>query len=132
MTIAVTLYLLSLTQTGIVVVTKWPGWAILLIGGLGVIIGNVANFAWLCNLLLIASWALLIDKKSGRAVLCSVAALLGAALFLLCQTVVVSEGGGPGYHIDSVGPGYWLWLGSMLVTVLASSVAMAEEARQVG
>lgn len=119
--VAVLLYLASLTQLGFVAQESnvWPGWGILLFGFLGLCSGHMTNLIWLANPLLFCTWAVFIAHSKFIALFFAVLSLIVAASFLFCKTVEVSEAGGSGYEITHIGLGYWLWLASISLTVIA-------------
>jgi hypothetical protein len=78
-----------------------------------------ANATWLANPILFAAWYAAVTGKKTRATLLSFAAFVLGCTFMLGHTVVTNEGGVPaditGYRI-----GYWLWVTSMAIAVIAA------------
>ncbi len=122
--ISIGFFLASLPLTGFAAGGDWPGYGILLLGLLGAFSGEPANLLWLCNPLLFVAWVALFTNQPRLALGFSGAALLGGLLFLACDRVLVSEAGGKGYTIASVGAGYWLWIASMATAAGLAARAM--------
>lgn len=89
-----------------------------MVGWMGVIVGYVE---WLANPLLLWSWIASYFNRpriSGLAALCA----LGLALmFLLRHDLPSSHQSGGTLVILSRGPGYWLWVVSVLIMVTANA-----------
>jgi hypothetical protein len=101
-----------------------PGVSLLLCGCLGLL---VANVAWLANPALILSWILLRKADSPLApLLFAVMALPCALSFLLQKKIMMDEAGHYG-NIIGYGPGYWLWITSILLVIVASVVALRRD-----
>ena len=113
---SVLLFVASLTQDAYYLAGDNSGasaasWLLLLIGWMGLFYGIVA---WVANPLLVISWMLCLRDELRAAFIVSAAALLVALSFLLHSTIVASEA--PTYEaVTGYGPGYWLWLASMLI-----------------
>ncbi len=125
--VSIALFLASLPLTGFVAGGDWPGYGILLLGLLGAFSGEPANLIWFCNPLLFVAWPLLFTGQPRMALGFAGTALVGGLLFLACPRVLVSEAGGAGYEISSVGAGYGLWIASMLAAAGWAARAMASE-----
>ena len=97
---------------------EWPGYGILLFGFLAVPL-SWANAAWLANPLLFLAWIATGLGRKTPAVALSVAALVLAASFMLAGTVVTNEAGLP-FPITGLRLGYWLWLGSTAIALVAA------------
>lgn len=115
--IGISLLLVSLTQKAYCTSTTCSdSIMVFLLGSIGFIFGGAA-LCWLANPLLIASWYFI--KKTKPAMFLSAAAFIIAMLFLTSGSVLDNENGN--YHpIVSYEPGYWLWLGSGLITMLGN------------
>jgi hypothetical protein len=89
-------------------------------GWLGVLIGY---FEWIANPLIFYSWISARRKRILPALLASIAAV-GLILSFLLRKKMDWPGMATDTHPDIQGyaPGYWLWLASALVMVLASGV----------
>jgi len=96
----------------------WPSWSILLIGWLPL---AAANLAWLANPLLLTAWYSIFTQGGKQAKSLSLLSLIAAGSFLLMRTVVNNEGGIP-VPITGYNSGYWLWLTSIGVALLAAFV----------
>lgn len=101
---------------------EWPAWTILLSGWL--MLGSpFANFTWLANPVLFASWWFISARETVVSLILSIIALATAASFLLAGDVITNEAGIvrpiTGYRI-----GYWLWLASMALACLAAFLTM--------
>lgn len=90
------------------------GWAALLSGG--------AGFCWLANPLLIAAWVMLRRNLRSAMFLSMFAAFL-ALSFLLFDTVLDNENG-QNQTIKTYRLGYWLWVGSSVITLAGTFVLM--------
>ena len=82
--------------------------SLLVAGWIGVFYGY---FAWLANPLLMFSWKLDLEGKSGYAALCAICALLFGLSFLLQDQMLVGKT--LTAPITQYGWGYRLWLGSI-------------------
>ena len=95
------------------------GWVALAFGWVGV--SRVEDLAWFANPLLIFGWLL---APSGARFLSGpfcVAALLISGAFLFATKVVgPGEGGFREADLVSIGSGYWLWLASIAMAVVAA------------
>jgi hypothetical protein len=110
--LSIILYALSLMLPGI---GDIPGWLILLVGGLP---HSLANATWFANPVLFASWiATGVHFKKTGAVLALCALVIAASFTGLSGKVVMDATGIP--KAVQVGPGYFLWLMSMLAASLA-------------
>lgn len=78
------------------------------------------DFVWLANPLLIISWILLGMNKKGGMVLALLASLFSLS-FLFYHTVLEDEAGNMG-TIKNLSTGYWLWVGSCVVTYVGALV----------
>ena len=116
--LSVALFVVSLTLDAYYVEGSNPkawsaSYGLLLVGWIGVLTGI---FAWLANPLLALAWALFLLKLDQLSAIASVLAAVTAASFLRETSIMVSEA--PTYaKITGHGPGYWLWLSSMLVMI---------------
>ncbi len=101
---------------------------LLLFGWMGIFGGAVA---WFANPLLLASWILLVCGLSRVALWIAGGALLTGLSFLTIDSLLISEA--PTFaHITRLGAGYWLWLVSMglaMVAGLARATAQASRFR---
>lgn len=105
--------------------TNWPGYGVLLLGW--TMLGQtLANDTWFANLLLFVGWALILLGRRLPAVLPSAGALGLAATFLLAQDVVTNEAGIK-FAITGVRLGYWLWLASMAVALVAAMLCVRQQ-----
>lgn len=143
--LSLVLYALSLTQTAYCSGSCTSGIGALLLGPLGLmaevgdlltyllnaITGNNAKltnpvgatFIWLANpLWLLALIFFVINKKASFVI--STAALLTMLAFLACGNVINSNESGNYSAIINIGRGYWLWVLSAVVIVLASVVGV--------
>jgi hypothetical protein len=116
---SVVLFLVSLTQTGFYLGEEErddsPGWLIILIGWLAVFTHD--SVAWLANPLLLLTWfaALIVGSRRAAIVLAAASTLL-ALSFLFCESMSL----GPRPKVITLGPGYWIWLASIAVALVAS------------
>ncbi|MBH8559087.1 hypothetical protein [Hymenobacter negativus] len=89
--------------------------SLLLVGGLGIFMGELASILWVANLTLLATWVLVFISPRFTPI-SSMATLLLMLLFLVFDKVLVNEAGGKS-TIVSHGTGYWLWVLSAAVMV---------------
>ncbi len=120
------LYGLCLTQSGFDLDSgdpQWsPGYVLLALGWLAALTGI---FAWFANPLLLAALICGVFRAWRATTVLAVVALLVALSFLRVDQIVVSEA--PTYaKVARLGPGYWLWLASMIVCAGAGLAGMAE------
>jgi len=109
------IYIISLTQVAFCTGHCIYSYSTVLVGWMGLIIGG-ANFAWLVNPLLAFLWFYPI--KNNRILFSiNVLALILALLPLFIREIAVDEAGTPRY-INSFGPGYWLWILSIVVLLV--------------
>lgn len=92
---------------------SWPGWHVLLMGWMGMLIGQ---FAWLANLLL-ALWLPLVLTRQRWAAFAT--ALLALVVALHCFTffnaeIPMDEAGVRKATMLGYGPALWLWLGALV------------------
>jgi hypothetical protein len=94
------------------------GFGLLVCGWLGLFDGIVA---WLANPLLLAAWILLLLRwpRGIWPLVFAVAALALALSFLRVDDLMVDEAGGRAM-VTGYGPGYWVWMSSMLVACVAA------------
>lgn len=119
--VSIALYVASLSQETFCAsgnCSGWPGYGILLFGILG-IGGSLANVTWIANPILFLSWLFIWQRDRRLSLAFSGAALIVAAAFMLMPNVVNNEGG-VAVPITGLRLGYWLWLASMVVAVLAA------------
>lgn len=107
---------------------KWaPSLALFLMGWMGMLVGM---FWWLANPALIASW-FMFSYRSTRpfALVPALLALLISLSFMLCGQF--PEGtSGKFIRITGYGPGYWLWIASIAVMVVATFLFNVFASRQ--
>ena len=104
----------------------WPGFAVLIVGPLGVL---VMQFAWFANLVLVPAIIFLVFKRPPRALGIVFAVLLVALAIDALRWDRIH--GDNGYAmIQSYGAGYYLWLGVMLTTAAALLVTALTPSRE--
>ncbi len=116
--LSVILFAASLTQDAFCVsgiCSDWPGWSILLFGALG-------HTSWFANPLLLASWIAALFARRIPALLLSLAAL-GLGGSFMFETSVITNEAGMANPVTGLREGYWLWLASMGVAVVAAAFA---------
>ena len=96
------------------------GYEVLLLGWQGIFVGN---FAWIANVLLLASALLLLTSHARAASICAGIALVVAlqTLMLLGARVIADEGGVTHMAMSRLYVGFYLWIASIAV-VLAGSL----------
>ena len=117
--------MLPVVVTGPLPDEVWPGYAVLLLGPLAVM---VMQFAWFANLLLVPALILIARERPPLGPSIAVAVVL-ALLALNALTWDRVYGDNTDAMIQSHGSGYYLWLGTMLAAA-AALVARAVAARK--
>ncbi len=124
-TISVLLYVVSLTQEGFCTVShcgsNWNGLALVALGAIGGIL-SIAGMVWYANPLLWAAWWFL-KKDTKKAFYFSIAATALSLSFLLFTEIADQKPGKLSY-ITQYQTGYWLWVASMVFTLLGSGVLL--------
>jgi hypothetical protein len=82
---------------------------------------SLGNLIWLGNPLLFSAWVVIWRGEKAISVWLGALSVGVIAAFMLVRTVVTNEGGVP-LPIRGVMLGYWLWLGSAVVALLAALV----------
>lgn len=116
--LSVILFAASLTQDAFCVsgiCSDWPGWSILLFGALG-------HTSWFANPLLGFSWIATLLARRIPALILPLAALALAGSFLFETSVITNEAGMVN-PVTGLREGYWLWLASMAMAVIAAAFA---------
>ena len=134
LTISVALFVFSMTQYAYCTLADKKGdcteaLSLLLVGGLGIFMGEMASISWLANLTLSATWVLIFTAPK-FALITSVATLLLILMFLTFDNVLINEAGGKSV-IVSYGAGYWLWVLSSAFTVVGSILILVFNCRVV-
>jgi hypothetical protein len=119
--LSVALYVASLV-TPVQRVSDSFGIMYLLVGWAGMFMPQFpAHWAWLANVSLFATWRVVAVGAYVPARILSLVSLALAVLYRFCSEAVTNEGGVP-TPISSYGPGYYLWLGSMVAATFAAFV----------
>lgn len=116
--LSVILFAASLTQDAFCVsgiCSDWPGWSILLFGVLG-------HSSWFANPLLLASWIAALFSRRLPALILALAAIGLAGSFMFETTVITNEAG-MANPVTGLREGYWLWLASIGMAVIAAFFA---------
>lgn len=116
--LSVILFAASLTQDAFCVsgiCSDWPGWSILLFGVLG-------HTSWFANPLLGASWIATLFARRIPALILALAASLLAGSFMF-ETSVITNEAGMANPVTGLREGYFLWLASMVMAVIAAFFA---------
>lgn len=95
-----------------------PSVILLLFGFLGVG-SSLANSTWLANPLLFLSWYAIEKKWKICAIISAMTALAFAVSFSFATTLMFGSSPVPA-QITGLGAGYWLWVASMAMALLAS------------
>jgi len=98
---------------------NWPGWGVLIMGWMELILHAEAGVSWLANPIVFVAWASIFFRWRISALVFSVTALLLAIWFLGVDEVIVDEGGA-WRTVTGYAAGYWLWLVSILLAVTAA------------
>jgi hypothetical protein len=121
--VSISLYLTSLTQecycTTNACGDNWSGASIMVLGAIGGIM-SIAGLTWYANPLLWLAWSLT-NKNPKKAFFFSLGAAVLAASFLLARKISDTQAG-KSYDIIAYRPGYWLWLASMIATVVGTFI----------
>ena len=121
--IGVLFYIISLTQEGFCTVTNcgcnWNGLTLMALGAIGGIL-SIAGMVWYANPLLWAAWWFL-KKDVKKAFYFSIAASVLSLSFLLCTEIADQKPGKVSY-ITEYRSGYWLWVASIICTLIGSGV----------
>lgn len=125
---SIILFVASLTQDGYYIAADnpraWaPSFGLLLIGWIGVLQGIPA---WLANPMLAAAWASIYFRSKGLVKLglvCGVASLCFSLSFLKVDEIIANEAGGTS-RITGYGPGYWLWIASIVTAIIGCIAGM--------
>ena len=110
--LSIVLYAVSLLLPGIADI---PGWFILLVGGVP---HSLANLTWFANPVLFASWVATGVRFKKTGLVLALCALVIAASFIGFSGKVVIDATGVPKPVQ-LGPGYFLWLISMLAACFA-------------
>jgi len=126
--VSIAMYAVCLTQVGYCTGRSdcTPGYAVLLMGWLGVFGGA---FQWVANPVLGVAWVLGLFRQHRMSLFLVIAAALVALSFMLVPSVMKDEAGNMA-DVTSLGSGYWLWIGSMLVLGIADIVALQSKSQQ--
>jgi hypothetical protein len=104
----------------------YPGWGAFLLGPIGLFGGH---YSWLANPAIWMSWRVLSRSHFSGAALWSAGALLVALSFLLHDTIPVGSSGNFRY---SALYGYYVWLASIILTVVSASIAFVPPTQKEG
>jgi hypothetical protein len=122
-TISILLYVISLTQEGFCTVSRcgdnWNGFTMVALGAIGGIL-SMAGMVWYANPLLWAAWWFL-KKDAKKAFYASTAAAVFSLSFLLFDEIADQQPGKLSYITDYK-VGYWLWVASIIWTLIGSFV----------
>lgn len=91
----------------------WSGYVLLFMGPLGLL---TLNFSWLGNVFLLAGWINIFRGRRNKALVYSAMALVAAGSFSFYDAVPVGSSGSFPFKLL---PGYYVWLASMTVALLA-------------
>ncbi|RZK10694.1 MAG: hypothetical protein EOO46_09725 [Flavobacterium sp.] len=112
---AFTVYRPSMTKS-----ITFPGWYTFLVGSSSLILDFAQSFVWLANIVyIIALWSM---NKNEKLVFWLSVLLIIQALFFISFETIKWTGSGRLDYLESLGFGYWLWLGSFLLLLSASII----------
>ncbi len=80
------------------------------------------SYAWFANPIGFVAWWMIARRRNTIAIIAGIAAVLLAASFLFERHILIDEAGNTG-AILSIGPAYWLWLASIIGTMIAGWLA---------
>lgn len=113
---------------------SWNGFEILLLYGWMAILAAI-SLAWLANPLYFVGGVFVLNSQkggsslsSGLGILVSAAAVLagGTSIWVKGAAVPKNEGGGTQGLVDYVGPGFYVWMASLLLMFLAAVLTYAQ------
>lgn len=121
--IGILFYTISLTQEGFCTVSRcgdnWNGLTMVALGAIGGIL-SMAGMVWYANPLLWAAWWFL-KKDAKKAFYFSIAAAVLSLAFLFSDEIADQKPGKLSY-ITEYKAGYWLWVASIVCTLVGSLV----------
>ena len=91
---------------------------LLLLGSIGLVFGYVE---WLANPLLLWSWIASYFNRPRASGLAAICAFGFELMFLRRHYISWDPGSGRTVFISSLGPGYWLWLVSTCIMIIANA-----------
>lgn len=91
------------------------GGTLLALGWLGILLGHIG---WLANPLYVVAIIFTLDRNGRVAAALATCAIVTALTFAVTNSIKVSGGGT--LHILHLAPGYWLWIASMVLCLLAA------------
>lgn len=122
------LYIFALQQDCFLIDPKrphaMPTFAIVVLGFFAVFGGEIS---WLANGCLVGAWMMMRWQHDGYGGIGFASASLLLALSFLFRvggSIMTPDGGGVTKEIVGVGPGYWLWILSIVVTLAGSVVVL--------
>jgi len=100
---------------------QWPGFQVLVVGWLGIL---VEQFAWCANLVMALSLIFLLFRRWLAAAILALVALAIAAdtLLLFSHEVPADEGNVNKLQLVHLGPGFYFWVASMVVVVVGAII----------
>ena len=96
-----------------------------LVGGLFGLVWFSVNWPWLGNLALFAAWVSLAKRANITAAIFGTAALVAASRVYWVPKFMYDYESGLADKIEYFGPGYWLWLASMVCALLAALIYLS-------
>ena len=99
------------------------GWFPAAVGVVALLGGDTSYFgtiSWLANPLMLVVWCALFVKSRPHSIVASIAALCFSSLFFLVHTINIPDGHSM-FHVHA-GRGCFLWMGSMLIGLLAALI----------
>jgi len=99
---------------------KWPGFAVMGLGWMAAIYGQ---FAWFANVFWVLGGVLTLWNKSRWAKIMTALSVLLAANCVTLRSLRIPEdesGSAARASIQSLGPGFYFWIASLLVMLIAS------------
>lgn len=114
-------YLVSLLLPA---VPGYPGWATLILG-IFPCFATVANATWFANAPLVVAWICVKTGERRVALVTSACSVLVAGTLPFCHRILTDESGTPRPFSPQFG--YWVWLLSMLLALVAAFFCPFEE-----
>lgn len=123
--LSVGLYVISLPMTAFVTENiSYVGFGALFDGILGVLFASGVNWPWFANPALFVAWLFLLFRAATTAAAIFSGAALVAAVYFFAFPRVMNNEGGVVVRVSSLELGYWLWLASIVLALVAAAARL--------
>lgn len=102
-------------------VESYYGWTLLLLGWLESLSLSIRGVAWLANPVYYLGLIAMLIRRYGWATVIQIVAIGLASASFAVQSVMIDEGGHEA-AVVGLGPGFWLWYSSILISGAASFI----------